>query len=140
VMADTAAAVDQLLRVPRMVAVVDGYNVSMEGWPALDHGGQREQLLRLLSGVVARTGAEVHVVFDGDAEGRRPSVFAPMPVRVHFSAAGVEADEVVLDLVARLPVDRPVLVVSSDREVRDGAARRGADTTSSASLLDWGRR
>ena len=58
-----------------------------------------------------------------------------MPVRVHFSHAEVEADDVVLDIVARLPTDRPVVVVSSDRRVQDGARRLGANIVKSCELL-----
>jgi hypothetical protein len=80
------------------------------------------------------------VVFDGDDDGRRPSVGAPLPVRVHFSSAEVEADDVILDMVSRLPTDVGVLVVSSDRRVAEGARRLGANVASSSVLLELLRR
>lgn len=131
--------VEQLLTTPDVVAIVDGYNVSMEAWPTLDHGAQRSSLIAMLGVLQARTGAAFHVVFDGDDDGRRPSVGAPLPVRVHFSHAEVEADDVVLDMVARLPTDRPVVVVSSDRRVQDGARRLGANVVRSCELLSVSR-
>ena len=79
----------------------------------------------------ARTGADVHVVFDGDSATeaeRRPSVSAPLAVRVHYSAADVEADDVVIAMARDLPTDRPVVVVSSDRRVAEG--RRHGPTSS----------
>ena len=45
-------------------------------------------------------------------------------MRVRFTAEGVTADDVVLGMIADFPVDRPVIVVSSDREVADGVRRR----------------
>jgi predicted RNA-binding protein with PIN domain len=130
----------QLLGVDDLVAIVDGYNVTMEGWPSLDQQQQRESLVSALGGLQARVPATLHVVFDGAADGRRPSVAAPLPVRVHFSAEGVEADDVILDMVARLPTDTAVLVVSSDRRVADGARRLGANAVRSSVLLELLRR
>ena len=140
VMEGTPEAVEQYLRASGVVVVVDGYNVSMTGWPALDQSGQRARLIALLAELRVRTGAEVHVVFDGDDDGSRPSVSVPLPVRVHFSPVDVEADDVVLDMVASLPAERPVVVVSSDRRVQDGARGRGANVVGSAQLLRAGRR
>jgi predicted RNA-binding protein with PIN domain len=131
---------EQLLGTPGLVVVVDGYNVSKEGWPNLDPSAQRDSLVAALGAVRTRTGAQVHVVFDGDAEGGRPAVGAPLPVRVHFSPAEVEADDVILEMVAGLPTDVPVLVVSSDRRVADGARRLGANSVRSRELLDLVRR
>ena len=120
--------------------IVDGYNVSMEAWPLLDSAcAAQPRSSRCSASLQARTGASFHVVFDGDDDGRRPSVGAPLPVRVHFSHAEVEADDVVLDMVARLPTDRPVVVVSSDRRVQDGARRLGANIVKSCELLSLQR-
>lgn len=136
----TAEGLRQLLGVDGMVAIVDGYNVTMEGWPTLDHQAQRNSLLRALAGVQAQVPAAIHVVFDGDDDGRRPAVGAPLPVRVHFSAADTEADDVILSMVTRLPTDTPVLVVSSDRRVAEGARRLGANAVRSSVLLELLRR
>lgn len=135
----SAEGVEQLLATPGVVAIVDGYNVSMEAWPLLDRSAQRSSLIAMLGVLQARTGAAVHAVFDGDDDGRRPAVGAPLPVRVHFSHAEVEADDLVLDMVARLPTDRPVVVVSSDRRVQDGARRLGANVVRSCELLALAR-
>ncbi|MHB1139530.1 MAG: NYN domain-containing protein [Microthrixaceae bacterium] len=136
----SAEALGQLLSTPGVVMVVDGYNVSMEAWPTLDRGAQRGSLVTMLSNLRARRSAVVHVVFDGDDDGRRPAVAVPLPVRVHFSHAEVEADDVILDMVARLPTDVPVVVVSSDRRVGEGARRLGANVVRSGELIDLARR
>ena len=136
----TAEGVEQLASTPGAVVIVDGYNVSMEGWPALDRSHQRSSLTRALGALRNRTGANVHVVFDGDDDGRRPTVGAPLPVRVHFSPAEVEADDVILAMVAELPTDVPVVVASSDRRVAEGARRLGANVVRSDALLALLRR
>jgi predicted RNA-binding protein with PIN domain len=136
---DSVAAAEHLLRTPDAVLVVDGYNVTMTGWPALGAAEQRRRLVALLSDLAARTCTRVELVFDG-AEVDRGAVTVPAParrwVRVRFSPPGVEADDIVLDLVAQLPTGRPVIVVSSDNRVREGARRGGANLLYSRQLLD----
>jgi len=136
----TVEATDQLLRAPGVVVLVDGYNVSMTGWPHLDVTAQRASLQSMLGVAVARTGVEVHVVFDGDDDGRGPVVTSSLPVRVRYTPAGVEADDVLIRMAGEIPADRPVVVVSSDRRVRDGSAAVGANLVSSSALLAWCRR
>jgi predicted RNA-binding protein with PIN domain len=111
----------------------------MSAWPDLGPAEQREQVVRLLTDLRSRTGAEVHVVFDGGDVGERPAVHVPLGVRTHFSPVGVEADDVLIGVVPTLPVDRAVVVVSSDRRVRDGVRPFGANVLRSAELLRWAR-
>jgi predicted RNA-binding protein with PIN domain len=56
-------------------------------------------------------------------------------VRVRFSPAGVIADEVIRQLVRAEPPGRPVVVVSSDREVAESINTLGARSLSAASLI-----
>jgi predicted RNA-binding protein with PIN domain len=138
---DSAEAAEHLLRSPGVALVVDGYNVTMTGWPALAASEQRRRLVGALAEVAARTSTEIDIVFDGADIGAVP---VPAPVRslvhVRFSPAGVEADDVVLDLVAHLPPARPVVVASSDNRVRDGARALGANVVHARQLLDALRR
>ena len=60
---------------------------------------------------------------------------APRGVRVVFSPPGESADEVIRRLVRAEPPGRPVIVVSSDREVADGVAAAGARPVPSRTLL-----
>jgi predicted RNA-binding protein with PIN domain len=133
---DTVEAAEHLLRTPGAVLVVDGYNVTMEGWPELGVADQRRRLVVALSDLAARTASRVEIVFDG-AEVERLSVPAPtrQPVRVRFSEPGVEADDVVIDLVGRIPAATPVIVASSDNRVRDGARRGGANLLHARQLV-----
>nr|WP_249419691.1 NYN domain-containing protein [Rhabdothermincola salaria] len=134
---DSVDAADHLARLPGAVVLVDGYNVSLEGWPSLALHAQRDRLVDALAGLAARTGCQPLVVFDGAEEGRGlPGESRPRGVQVRFTVPGVEADDALLSLVGEFPLDRPVTVVSSDRRVVAGSARRGAASLSASQLLD----
>lgn len=139
VLDDTREAVEHLLRVAGVLLLVDGYNVAKLGWPDLPLGEQRGRLLDALAGVAARTGSEIHVVFDG-ADVPAPVTEVARPVHVRFSPPGVEADDVLLALVDEVPPQRPVVVASDDHRVRDGARAGGANTVGARPLLDLLRR
>jgi hypothetical protein len=62
---DDPELVDRLLELPRVHLVVDGYNVTKSGYGELPLAAQRSRLVQGLGALVARTGAEVTVVFDG---------------------------------------------------------------------------
>ncbi|MFF3905215.1 NYN domain-containing protein [Streptomyces sp. NPDC001848] len=129
------AILDQLLALPQVHLVVDGYNVTKTGYPQMPLEKQRLRLLGQLSQLAAQTGAEVTCVFDG-AELAAPVLLAPpRGVRVLFSKPGVTADELIRQLVRAEPPGRPVIVASTDREVADGVARAGARPVASAVLL-----
>jgi predicted RNA-binding protein with PIN domain len=79
----------------------------------------------------------VIVVFDGAEQGRDlPSASRLRSVQVRFSEPGVEADDVIIDAVGRLPADRPVTVASSDNRVRAAVAEQGANLLSAPQLLE----
>lgn len=129
------ALLQQLVSLPRAHLIVDGYNVTKLGWPSTSLEAQRARLLRELGPLAARNGIEVTVVFDGADLDHRPPVSAPRGVRVRFSAGGVTADDVLLDMVRAEPPGRPVVVVSSDGEVVAGATGAGARAVPSSTLL-----
>jgi predicted RNA-binding protein with PIN domain len=132
---DDPGMLDELLALPRVHLVVDGYNVTKTAWPETPLESQRSRLLQGLGAIVARSGAEVTVVFDGADLTNPPPVNGPRGVRVRFSPPGVTADEVIRQLVAAEPVGRPVVVASSDREVAEAATRSGARSVDSMSLV-----
>ena len=69
---DEPGRLDQLLGLPQVHLVIDGYNVTKTGYGSLPLDGQRQRLLTRLGALAAQTGAEVTVVFDGAAlDGRR---------------------------------------------------------------------
>lgn len=119
--------------------ILDGYNVSMQAWGDAAPDTQRQRLCALLERFHVRTNRSVTVVFDGaDVEGLRPP--RRPGVRVVFSPADVEADEVVVAEVEDLPPERPAVVVSSDRWVQDHAEAEGALVVRSELFLDYLRK
>jgi hypothetical protein len=121
---DSPEAAAHLVRLPGAALLVDGYNATMSTWPGRDLPEQRRRLVDALDQLEARVGVQATVVFDGVEETLRRS--ASRRVDVRFTPAGVEADDVILDLVDALPGDRPVVVASDDQRVRTGARQRGA--------------
>jgi predicted RNA-binding protein with PIN domain len=132
---DDPGLLEELLIVPRVHVIVDGYNVTKTAWPSATLESQRARLLNGMAAVVARTGAEATVVFDGAEMRQRPPVTAPRGVRVMFSPPGVIADDKIRDLLEAEPRGRPVVVVSSDREVAEAARQAGAWPVASAALV-----
>lgn len=130
-----ATLLGALLTLPRIHLVVDGYNVTKSAWPKLPLQAQRERLVGALGELVARTGAETTCVFDGADLNGAPAMNVPRGVRVRFSPSGVTADDVIAMLVAAEPTGRPMVVVSSDREVMEASRRSGAQTVDATALM-----
>jgi predicted RNA-binding protein with PIN domain len=131
---DDPGVLEALLSLPQVHLVVDGYNVTKEGYGGLTLEQQRDRLTGSLIALVARTRVEATVVFDGASVDARIGG-GPRGVRVVFSPPGETADEVIRRLVRAEPPGRPVIVVSSDREVADGVAAAGARPVPSRTLL-----
>ncbi len=70
---------------------------------------------------------------NGEGDGGRPHRGGVgSKVRVSFTPDGFEADDEILKRVAELDAHIPVVVVSNDRRVRDGARQGGANVVSSS--------
>jgi len=124
------------VRLNGAVVLVDGYNVTHVRWADLPIAEQRRRLVDALGELAARTGSDVHVVFDGVEQVEPP----PPPgrrrlVRVSFSPPDVEADDVIVAMVGAISPHRPVIVASNDRRVQSEAAQAGANVISSDQLL-----
>jgi predicted RNA-binding protein with PIN domain/phage shock protein A len=131
---DDPALLDQLLALPRVHLIVDGYNVTKNAWAGSSLEIQRDRLLGALAPLAARTQAEVTVVFDAADKVERPLVKRPRGVRVLYSPYGVIADDVIRQLVDAEPVGRPVVVVTSDQAVAHDVRRGGARVVASVVL------
>ncbi len=132
---DDPALLDALLGAPLVHLLVDGYNVTKAGFGELSLEAQRTRLLSGLGALAARTRAEVTVVFDGGERVTPIAAPAPRGVRLLFSRDGETADDVLRHLVRFEPAGRPLVVVSSDREVADDVRDAGAHAVPSAALL-----
>lgn len=130
-------AARHLVRLPEAVLVVDGYNVTLTSWPGTDLPMQRRRLVDSLAELVMRAGTEVLVVFDGIEAGNRLQL--PSSVRgrmsVRFTASETEADEAIIEVVESLPAQRPVVVATNDRRVREAVRERGSNVISVDQLL-----
>ncbi len=124
--ADTSRGVEWLARRPGAVILVDGYNVAIASWGHLDIALQRDRLMSTAEGLAARSGVEIHVVFDGADDTATGARRAGSRVRCEFTPAHVEADDRILEMIDQIPSRRIVVVVSDDRRVRKGAEVRGA--------------
>ena len=136
---DPQLRAEYLLRVPALIAFVDGYNVAKLAWPDLSLAQQRTNLLDAVDGLARRFGTEFVVVFDGadvvgaHADRRRLA-------RVRYSPVGVTADDIIREEVSGLDPRRPVAVVTNDREVRRDVIAAGANVITSDALIDLARR
>ncbi len=124
------------LLTPGRRVLVDGYNVTIdrhEGQPLAD---QRSWLVRRLEGLAARYDVECSVVFDGDRAVPTTATqrLGGRVVKVRYTSGG-EADDLLVDMVERLPPAEPVLVVTDDRELRERLEARGADVVGTAAFL-----
>ncbi|WP_204016690.1 NYN domain-containing protein [Sphaerimonospora thailandensis] len=123
---DDPQLLDQLLAIPHLHLIIDGYNVTKTGYPSLTLADQRTRLLTGLGGLAVQARVEVTCVFDGAELDGPVHVSAPRGVRVMFSAPGEIADDLIRRLVRAEPKGRSMAVVSSDREVADSVRRMGA--------------
>jgi predicted RNA-binding protein with PIN domain len=135
---DSDAATAFLVRSGASV-LVDGYNVAKLGWPDRELALQRRALLDATENLARRHGADLTVVFDGaDVVGAHTD--ERRLVRVVWSPEGVLADDVIRAEVARLPVGRPVVVVTNDAAVVADVRQAGANVVSSNRFLALARR
>lgn len=132
---DDPGFVDQLLMLPHIHLLVDGYNVTQSGYGSLPLADQRNRLLTGLEGLASRTKAEITCVFDGAEVDAPPVAPAARRVRQLFSDSGETADDLIIRLVRAEPPGRPLAVVSADQEIVTAVRREGGRTIASAVLL-----
>jgi predicted RNA-binding protein with PIN domain len=132
---DDPALLRRLIELPKVHLIVDGYNVSKTAWPSLPLDQQRARLVSGLSSLVAGKAMETTIVFDGADLSHPPPVTSPRGVRVRFSPPGVIADDLIRQLVEAEPVGRPIVVVSTDREVARSVTKKGARAVASMALV-----
>jgi len=81
-----------------------------------------------------RWATDMTIVFDGDdvdgSHQRQRRLIAVM-----WSPAGVDADDIIRDEIARLPSTRPIVVVTDDRAIRDDARAAGCNLVDTAAFV-----
>jgi predicted RNA-binding protein with PIN domain len=135
--ADDPETLAAWMGVEGVLVLVDGYNVTKhpQGFPDRGLEDQRTLLLDLCRRLARRFGAELTVVFDGGTVGPLPTRLPLGPVEVVFTDAGRTADDEIVARTNAAPPERPVVVVTSDNELRDRVATLGATVTRSPALL-----
>jgi predicted RNA-binding protein with PIN domain len=120
-----------------VLVLVDGYNVTKhpQGFPDRGLEDQRTLLLDLCRRLARRFGTEITVVFDGGTVGPLPTRLPLGPVEVVFTDAGRTADDEIVARTNAAPPERPVVVVTSDNELRTRVTTLGATVTRSPALL-----
>lgn len=131
--AGTREAAAALLGRGRLV-YVDGYNLTRTQRDDLDLAGQRRWLVQSLATLAARTGIEPTVWFDSTVAGPSGRQERGRGVRVRFTAHGLSADDELVFAVEALERDRPVVVVTDDRELRSRLAPYRVDLLDTASF------
>ncbi|MGI9647121.1 MAG: NYN domain-containing protein [Acidimicrobiia bacterium] len=134
---DDRNAVDWLLRQPRPYSLlVDGYNVTfrLSGGP---DGAARERLNEELSRfkLLAKTPVNVVVVYDSALNPDYETGAGPGGIWLRFTTDSLTADDELRRLAAES--EDPVVVVSSDREVREGSEQHGAIAIWAEALVSW---
>jgi predicted RNA-binding protein with PIN domain len=138
---DSPEAALYLVKTRGSVVMVDGYNLAKTMWPRGAGGAStlRERLIANLEGIASRTRRPFTVVFDGtsiDSESSPARIIAPQSqITVVYSPAAKEADVVITEMLAGLPVSQSVVVISSDRRVQRLVESMGANVVSSAQFV-----
>ena len=107
--------------------LIDGHNLIAQ-LPDIDLSDPDDEvkLVYKLRGFSIRTGKRVTVVFDGGIPGGVSQSLSTGRVTVHFAAAErSSADHILLGIINKVKNVRDYIVVSSDREIRDAAEKRG---------------
>jgi predicted RNA-binding protein with PIN domain len=135
--ADDPETLAAWMGVDGVLVLVDGYNVTKHPQGFADRGleDQRTLLVDLCRRLARRFGAEVTVVFDGGTVGPVPSRLGLGPVEVVFTDPGRTADDEIVARTNAAPAERPVVVVTSDNELRSRVGALGATVTRSPALL-----
>jgi len=135
--ADDPETLAAWMSVPEVLVLVDGYNVTKHerGFPEKSLEDQRTLLVDLCRRMARRWGAQITVVFDGANVAPVPTRLPLGAVDVVFTDPGRTADDEIVARVNAAPPERPVVVVSSDNELRQRSAALGASVTRATALL-----
>lgn len=115
-----------------MPYLIDGYNLlrsvqKLEEFATLTD----VQLCRAVSDYLRCVRDHGHIVFDGIGPPDK-SAFGGIPsLEVYFSGQSCEADDIIEDKIADNTAPKSLVVVSSDRRLKDTAAKRKAKPVSS---------
>jgi predicted RNA-binding protein with PIN domain len=134
---DDRNAIDWLARQPRpFTLLVDGYNVTFRLSAGPD-AAARERLNEELSRFKLRAMTPVYVVvvYDSAINPEVETGIGPGGIWLRYTKHGLTADDEIRRLASE--AEDPVVVVSSDREVREGSEQFGAIAVWAEALVAW---
>jgi predicted RNA-binding protein with PIN domain len=137
---DSAEAIAWLLgRTDPATVLVDGYNVGFRLLGERSPAPARERVLPILERLtrLAAGPLKVVAVFDS-SEGTADQPLPAGPVKIRFTDAGDTADDEIAHLASELA--GTVVVITSDRAVREAAEAHGAVALWAESLIAWAAR
>ena len=118
--------------------IVDGMNVigsRPTGWWR-DRDGAKRELIATLQGFAAASGADVTVVLDGrPLDGMAEGMHGAVKVLYASRSGRDAADDRIVDLVGADDDPAGLVVVTSDRALRERVERRRARTVGSSTFL-----
>lgn len=118
--------------------IIDGYNLIHRisaGPPEKNLARLRKNLLIRLEPLVNVLASRITIVFDGRGKGLPNQEKDSAIIDVIYSTGGQTADSVIESLVWNAARPENILVVTSDRLIRDAAAAKGADTMASSLFI-----
>lgn len=124
-----------------MHLVVDGYNVMHalpvgQEWPGRSFKERRNVFLDRLNAYTGERAHRVTVVFDGAKGGDEMGGSETHGgIQVLYTARGIEADQVIRELVERASPPGEILLVSSDKSVSGYVRSLGASTARADELV-----
>ena len=128
---------------PREHLLIDGYNL-MHAWPETrtmlrhDIDGTREHFLNTVRIIHDIGGVQTTVVFDG--RGAKPQIEHPTKeptFAIVFSPAGLSADGIIEQMVARSKHPHACSVATRDNLVAESIRASGAVVLTPQDLMDW---
>ncbi len=124
-----------------MPFLIDGHNL-IGAMPDLSLGDPDDEarLVERLQRLALRTGRRITVIFDRGAPAGVSASLSRGSVTVRFAPREATADDLLIRQIQAERNPRGLIVVSSDRGVREAARRRGAQAWSAAEFLAYMRR
>ena len=124
-----------LLRLPKVMLLVDGDGVADLGWSGYPMPVRRRSLVDNVAVICAEFGASAQVVFDSSISLRCPHSQREQSVEVRLSNEVTTPGAAIVELVERHSANRPLVVVSPDPTLGGRNGHR-AEPLATTELLD----
>ncbi|MFN8016404.1 MAG: NYN domain-containing protein [Acidimicrobiia bacterium] len=117
-----------------LIVIIDGYNLSLNSFGDLPLEMQRDRTIACAANVESRFNATCVIIFDGESSTTRGRVQSK--VHVVYSPLDVTADDVIIERIRVTPMQRPILLVTSDKNLSARAKGLGCQVVGTAAFVD----